>query len=43
MGAEVFMTVLREMAHRLSAVESGEGSDASTALCSVGGWGCWVL
>ena len=32
MGVDVLMTVLREIAHRLSVVESGEGSDASTTI-----------
>lgn len=41
MRAGVFMVVLREVAHRLSAVKSGEGSNDSMALC--GGWGCWGL
>ena len=43
MRAGMFMVVLREMVHRLSVVESGEGSDASIALCGAGGCGCWGL
>lgn len=43
MGTGVFMTVLGEMAHRLSAVGRGEENDASATLCRAGSRRCLEL
>ena len=37
------VAVLREMAYKLSIVESGEGKDAPTALYGAESYRCWGL